>query len=127
MSPAGKLKNSVLARKGTIGAPEVDLGWPSVATDGSGNLFVTYNRASAVTGEFLSAWVAEIPPGSTTATQLLLKPGLATYDAVSGIERWGDFTGIGRDPVTPGLVATFNQYALNPASWQQAVNVVQHV
>jgi hypothetical protein len=127
VSPAGKLKNSVLVRKGTIGAPEVDSGWPSVATDGSGNLFVTYNRASAVTGEFLSAWVAEILPGSTAATQLLLKSGLATYNVVPGVERWGDYTGIGRDPVTPTLVATFNQYALNAASWQQTVSVIQHI
>jgi hypothetical protein len=127
INPAGKLKNSVLARKGTFGAPEVDTGWPSVATDASGNLFVTYNRASAVTGEFLSAWVAEIPPGSTTATQVLLKPGLATYNFDPGVDRWGDYTGIGRDPVTPSLVATFNQYAVNPQTWQQAVHVVQHV
>lgn len=127
VNPAGKLKNSVLARKGTIGAPEVDSGWPSVATDALGNLFVTYNRASAVTGEFLSSWVAEIPPGSTTATQVLLKPGLATYNVVPGIERWGDYTGIGRDPVTPTLVAIFNQYALNAATWQQTVSVVQHI
>lgn len=129
VNPAGKLKNSVLARKGTFGAPEVDTGWPSVATDGSGNLFVTYNRASAVTGEFLSAWVAEIPPGSTTATQLLLVPGLATYDAIPGVERWGDYTGIGRDPADPSFVATFNQFAevASPATWRQVVNVVHHV
>jgi hypothetical protein len=127
VNPAGRLKNSVLARKGTIGAAEVDLGWPSVATDALGNLFVTYSRASAVTGEFLSAWVAEIPPGSTTATQALLKSGLATYNVVPGIDRWGDYTGIGRDPVTPTLVATFNQYAVNSLNWQQTVHVVQHV
>jgi len=127
VNPASKLKNSVLARKGTIGAPEVDAGWPSVATDELGNLFVTYNRASAVTGEFLSSWVAEVPPGSTTATQLLLKPGLATYNVVPGPERWGDYTGIGRDPVTPTLIAIFNQYALNASTWQQTVSVVQHI
>ncbi|MGH2636029.1 MAG: hypothetical protein ACRDHU_07790 [Actinomycetota bacterium] len=128
VNPAGKLKNSSLARKGTIGAPEVDTGWPTVATDGSGNLFVTYNRGSAVTGEFLSAWVAEILPGGTAATQVLLKAGLATYEAnPGGPERWGDFTGINRDPVNPAVVATFNQYALDLDSWQQFVNLVQHV
>jgi hypothetical protein len=127
VNPATRLKNSVLARKGTIGAPEVDVGWPSVATDGLGNLFITYNRASAVTGEFLSAWVAEVPPNSTSATQLLLKAGLSVYDAFPGPERWGDFTGINRDPVDPASVATFNQYAVNVSTWQQVVNVVHHI
>ena len=126
VNPATKLKNSALARKGTVGAPEVDVGWPSVATDASGNLFVTYSRAGAPAGEFLSAWVAEIGPNSTAATQLLLAPGFDTYDAISGRERWGDYTGINRDPAVPTSVATFNQYALDNDTWQQVVNVVTH-
>jgi hypothetical protein len=126
VTPAGKLKNSGVARKGTIGAPEVDVGWPSVATDAAGNLFVAYNRASAVTGEFLSAYVAEIVPGATAATQLLLTAGTGTYDAVPGAERWGDYTAITRDPVT-GNVATFNQFAVSATTWQQVVHLVQHV
>jgi hypothetical protein len=124
--PATRLNNSTLARKGTIGAPEVDVGWPSVATDASGNLFVTYSRAGAPAGELLSAWVAEVGPSGTAATQLLLAPGLDTYDASPGPERWGDFTGINRDPVVPSNLATFNQYALDRLTWQQVVNVVAH-
>jgi hypothetical protein len=124
--PAPRLRDSSLARKGNIGAPEVDVGWPSVATDGSGNLFVTYSRASAVTGEFLSAWVAEIPPGSTSARQVLLTAGVATYDQIPGVERWGDFTAINRDPIDPSILATFSQYASSATSWQQVVNTVRH-
>ncbi|MGH2671877.1 MAG: hypothetical protein ACRDHC_02765 [Actinomycetota bacterium] len=124
--PATRLNNSTLERKGTIGAPEVDVGWPSVATDASGNLFVTYSRAGSPAGEFLSAWVAEVGPSGTAATQLLLAPGLDTYDATGGPERWGDFTGINRDPVAPTNLATFNQYALDALTWQQVVNVVTH-
>jgi hypothetical protein len=124
--PAGRLERSDLARKGTIGAPLADLGWPSVATDGSGNLFVTYSRASQPLGEFLSAWVAEVPADGTAATQLLLKAGLARYDLVNGAERWGDYTAIARDPVDPGLMATFNQYAFDAVTWQQVVATVRH-
>lgn len=123
--PARKLERSELVRRGTIGAPEVDAGWPSLATDADGTLFVTYSRASAVTGEFLSAWVAEVPPGMRAATQTLFAPGLATYDAIPGPERWGDFTAINRDPVTPTRLATFNQYAFDPVSWQQVIHVVE--
>lgn len=126
VTPATRLNNSTLARKGTIGAPEVDVGWPSVAPDASGNLFVTYSRAGAPADEFLSAWVAEVGPNGTAATQLLLAPGLDTYDATPGPERWGDYTGINRDPVVPTSVATFNQYALDNDTWQQVVNVVTH-
>lgn len=126
VNPATRLRNSSLSRKGTIGDVEVDAGWPSVATDSSGNLFVTYSRASAPNGEFLSAWVAEIPPNGTSATQLLLAPGLDTYDAINGPERWGDYTGINRDPIAPTFVATFNQYAADRVTWQQVVNVVAH-
>jgi hypothetical protein len=121
---AGRLGQSSLGRKGTIGAPETDAGWPSIASDASGNVYLTYSRASQPAGEFLSAWVAQIPPGSTTATPFLLAPGTATYDAISGLERWGDYTAIGRDPVDGAYVATFNQYAASSTSFQQRVDVI---
>jgi hypothetical protein len=95
-----------------------------VATNGSGTLFVTYNRASAPHDEFLSAWVATIPQGSTSDTQFLIRAGSARYNKSSGIERWGDFTAINRDPVDPNNVATFNQYAFSATTWQQFIGVV---
>ena len=121
---AGTLSNSVVARRGVVGAPEVDVGWPTVATDSTGTLFVTYNRASAPHGEFLSAWVATIPPGSTAETQLLVHAGLSTYNAIQGPERWGDFTAINRDPLDGQNLATFNQYASSSTQWQQFISVV---
>jgi len=124
IDPANKLRNSVIARKGTIGEPEVDVGWPSVATDSSGVLFVTYNRASEPRNEFLSAWVSTIPPGSTGDTELLLHAGAATYNAGPGIERWGDFTAVNRDPDSPQNVATFNQYAQSTVQWRQFISLV---
>ena len=124
IDPGAVLKNSVVARKGIIGAPEVDVGWPTVATDSTGTLFVTYSRASAPHGEFLSAWVATIPPGSTAETQLLVHAGLSTYDAIQGPERWGDFTALNRDPLDGQNIATFNQYASSSTQWQQFISVV---
>ena len=124
VDPAAKLKDSVIARKGIVGAPEVDVGWPSVATDGDGTLFVTYSRASAPRGEYLSGWVATVPPDSTTATQLLLHAGSSRYNATPGPERWGDYTALNRDPLASGNVATFNQYAASPSTWQQFISLV---
>lgn len=124
LNPANKLNSTVLARKGLVGTALTDAGWPSVATDGQGNLFITYSRASQPLDEFLSAWVASVSPNSTTAQPVLLVEGLATYDAINGLERWGDYTAINRGPVDPDFVAIFNQYALNGSSWQQTVDVV---
>jgi hypothetical protein len=126
VNPASKLKNSVISRKGVVGEPEVEVGWPVVASDGSGNLFIAFSRASGVTGEFLSAWVAEVPPSSTSAASLLLVPGLGVYDASNGPERWGDYNGIGRDPLDGSTIAAINQYATDLNTFQQTVQLVQH-
>ena len=122
--PEEQPRNSVLARKGVIGSTEVDVGWPTVATDSSGTLFVTYSRASDPHDEFLSAWVATIPSNSTADTQLLLRAGSATYDASNGPERWGDYTAINRDPLDGQYLATSNQYAASSAQWQQFISTV---
>jgi len=124
VDPATNLKNSVIARKGIIGDAEVDVGWPTVATDSSGVLFVTYNRASEPRNEFLSAWVSTIQPSSTADSELLLKAGLATYNAIGGPERWGDYTAINRDPANGQNVATFNQFAQSNDQWRQLVSLV---
>jgi hypothetical protein len=124
IDPATNLKGSVIARKGTIGSPEVDVGWPSVASDSSGVLYVTYNRASEPRNEFLSAWVSTIQPGSTADAELLLHAGNATYNAGPGPERWGDYTAINRDPANGQNVATFNQYAQSGAQWRQFISLV---
>lgn len=126
VDPAKRLDRSRLDRKGLIGKAEADVGWPSMATDDQGRLFVTYSRASAPRGEYLSAWVAEVARGSFAASQRILEPGLARYDTSNGIERWGDYTAINRDPLDGSVLATFNQYAADVARWQQVVNLVTH-
>ncbi|MGH2591205.1 MAG: hypothetical protein ACRDGW_10475 [Actinomycetota bacterium] len=126
------LASARLTRFGTIGEAETDAGWPTVATDAAGNLFVTYNRASAVTGEFLSAWVAEIVPGARRASAALLRAGTARMEAVPGPERWGNYNGVSRSPVDGAFVALVNQVAVADGGgaatdvWQQTVHLVSH-
>lgn len=127
------IKRSRVTRTGIIGESGRDSGWPSVATDSGGNLFVNFNRAgSPVPGEYLSAAVATIPPGSTVpSATLILVPGEALYvDEGGRPQRWGDYTAINRDPVDPFDMWTVNQYArtdgVPPSTnlWQQVVNRV---
>ena len=124
-----KLHRSEVSRSGTIGAPEVDVGWPAIGTDEGGNVFVTYSRASAPLEEFLSAWVARIRPGRTASVSLLLAGGSARMEAIPGPENWGDYAAISRDPLDPSLVALVNQYTPSDGGrttedWQQTVHVV---
>ncbi|MGZ4110495.1 MAG: hypothetical protein ACXVP7_12515 [Actinomycetota bacterium] len=133
VEPAGRLRRSTVTRTGIVGAPEVDSGWPMVATDASGNLFMTFSRASKPRKEYLSAWAAEIPPGATKAQLTLLTAGTARMEnRIRGnpVERWGDFNGINRDPVDGAFVAMVNQYAKGDGSstvtdnWQQTFDLI---
>jgi hypothetical protein len=125
------VKRSKVTRAGLIGDSGRDVGWPSVTTDSAGNLFVTYNRAGApVPGEYLSAALATIPPGSSVpSANLVLVPGEALFvDQTGTPQRWGDFTAINRDPLDPLDIWSVNQYArsdgIPPTTnlWQQVVN-----
>jgi hypothetical protein len=126
-------KKSKATRRGIIGAPGLDAGWPAVATDAAGNLFVTYSRAGApFPGEYLSSVAATIPPGGTSPdTVQVLAPGESLYAASFGrFQRWGDFNGINRDPVDPLDIWMVNQYAKSDGTppstnlWQQVVHRV---
>jgi hypothetical protein len=132
VQPAGSLPNSAVTRKGYVGASGDDAGWPSVATDGSGTLFVNYSQASLANDEFLSIHVATVPLGSTAATSALVKAGEARYAfPAPGPQRWGDYSAIERDPAHSAQMFLFNAYALDGGSttqlWQEWAQVVTDV
>ena len=82
-------------------------------------------------GEYLSAWIAEIAPGSTDAEQAPLAVGSARMEAVAGPERWGNQTAMGRDPVDGNSVVVVSQVAVSDGEgptrdWQQTFHVVSH-
>jgi hypothetical protein len=111
-----------------VGTAGRDAAWPSVATDGDGKLWVNYARAGiAGADECLSAYAAVVQPGSTTASSVLIKQGDGRFETGPGVERWGDFTAISRDPTDPTVVATYGAYPIDdgggPATsaWQQIV------
>jgi hypothetical protein len=127
------IKRTRLLRTGLIGEPLKDTGWPSLATDVFGNLFVTYSQAGAPPpGEYLSAYAATVPPGATAPDAVYrLKDGELTYVGSPGRpQRWGDYSATNRDPVDPADVWMVNQYARSDGSppttplWQQTVHRV---
>lgn len=127
--PGAEIARSRVTRVGTIGAPETDAGWPAVATDGAGDLFVAYSRASEPDGEYLSTWVAVVPPNSTAAQTALVAPGEARFETSQGPEPWGTVAAINRDPRDPSLLAIVDQYARADPSgptrdWQEVIAIV---
>jgi hypothetical protein len=114
VDPGSPLDTSTVARKGLIGADGDYTGWPSVATDAEGVLFVNHSRASEAADECLSIDVATVPVASTVASAPLeVVAGGERYDFGSGSERWGDYSAINRDPADPtgATMAIFNAYA----------------
>ncbi len=127
--PGPKIRTSEIVRRGVIGTPGSDAGWPALATDADGNLFVTYSQASAPNDECLSAYAAEVPAGTSHPSSTLLQAGEARLETGAGPERWGDFAAAARDPVDPMRVALFNQYAVadgggTTIDWRQIVHLV---
>ncbi len=127
------IKKAKVTRRGTLGDPGRDSGWPAMATDAAGNLFITYSRAGApLPGEYLSAIAVTIPQGAVVPdAATVLTPGEAVYIAVAGRpQRWGDFAAANRDPVDPADVWLVAQYAKadldGPPTplWQQVVHRV---
>ncbi len=127
--PGAGIGGSRVTRVGTVGEPETDAGWPAVATDAAGDLFVVYSRASAPGGEYLSTWVALVPPRSTIARTTLVAPGEARFETTPGPEPWGAVASINRDPKDPSRLAIVDQYARADESgstrdWQEVVAIV---
>ncbi len=127
------IRRARVTRRGTLGDSRLDSGWPAMATDGAGNLVVTYSRAGApLPGEYLSAVAATIPPGAVVPDGVtVLTPGEAAYIATPGRpQRWGDFAAANRDPVDPSDVWLVAQYAKADGDgpptrlWQQVVHRV---
>jgi hypothetical protein len=99
IDPAATLSSSTVTRKGYVGESGSDADWPSVGTDSTGVLYVNFAQASLNSGQYLSMRATTIQPASSVASPILVKAGETRYEFSSGIERWGDYSAISRDPV----------------------------
>ena len=111
VDPASTLPNSLVSRKGSVGAAGRDVAWPSIATDGDGKLWLNYARAGAA--ECLAAYAGVIQPGATASSSVLIQAGSGRYEWEPGVERWGDYTAISRDPLDPSAMAAYGAYPID--------------
>lgn len=129
--PASALKSSVVSRKGLVGAAGRDAAWPSIATDGGGRIWVNYARAGVP--ECIAAYASVIQTGTSASASVLVKAGFGRYEYSNGLERWGDFTAISRDPVDPSTMAAYGAYpaddggATPTKEWRQVIATLKDV
>jgi hypothetical protein len=132
VDPASILANSRVTRRGLVGAAGRDAAWPSIATDGDGKLWVNYARAGVP--ECLAAYAGVIQPGATGSSSVLIQPGSSRYEYGPGVERWGDYTAITRDPLDPTAMAAYGAYPTDDGVggpptelWQQVIATLTDV
>jgi hypothetical protein len=125
IDPASTLADSQVTRRGIVGAVGRDLAWPSIATDGTGKLWVNYAQAGA--SECLSAYTSVIQPGSTAHAPVPIKAGFGRYEYAPGTERWGDYTAITRDPVDQSKMAAYGAYPVDDGVGGTATDLWQQV
>ncbi len=132
VDPASTLANSDVTRIGRVGAAGRDVAWPSIATDGDGKVWVNYARGGVA--ECLAAYAGVIQPGVTSASSVLIQAGFGRYEYGPGLERWGDYTAISRDPLDPTTMAAYGAYPIDDGvggtateRWQQVIATLTDV
>ena len=108
--------NAVL-QSGTIGDPEHDYFYPSIAVNPFGDVVIGFNRSGL--NEFISSYavLGETNKGVTTfGNPLLLRAGTVNYQGLPGGDppdrpdvRWGDYSATVIDPSDPFSFWTFQE------------------
>ena len=125
VDPSSVLANSDVTRTGRVGAAGRDAAWPSIATDGDGNVWVNYARAGVA--ECLAAYAGVVQPGVTASSSVLIQSGFGRYEYGPGVERWGDYTAISRDPLDPTTMAAYGAYPIDDGVGGSATELWQQV
>ncbi len=104
--------------------------YPSLSVDKDNNIAITYSRSgiNEYIGAFYTSKLSTDPPGLSGSK--LIQTGKANYvkDFGSGRNRWGDYTGIWRDPSEGNNFWMLTQYADSPANtwagWVSGVRLI---
>ena len=118
-----KNTNAVL-QSSTIGDPDRDYYYPSIAVNQFGNVVIGFNRSGLT--EFVSSYavVGNTIDGVTTfSSPILLKSGVANYSL--GNKRWGDYSATTVDPNDPSIFWTIQAVASAPNTWSTQITEIK--
>jgi hypothetical protein len=110
----------MLVQQGIFGAKKRHYFYPAVMPDANGNMTMVFSRSAPT--EFVSMYdsgrASTDAPG-TLQPSTLLKAGVANYVGMdgNGRNRWGDYAGIGSDPVVGRLVWIYSMFAAAVNQW----------
>jgi hypothetical protein len=88
--------------------------------DNNGNAIMVFSRCGATEfGSIAYTGRQSVDPLGTLQPSVLLKAGVAHYQALdgSGRNRWGDYNGVGADPSSPRLIWMHSEFASAPNVW----------
>jgi Bacterial Ig-like domain (group 1) len=89
----------------------VDLYYPAVTLDSSGNLFIAYSESSPSEFPTASAVAISAAAPGIFENAITLAPGLGSYTG----SRWGDYSAAVPDPANPGTVWVTAEYQASAA------------
>ncbi len=105
--------NSTAAVDHVFGANGKHYYFPGIYVDPADRIFLGFNRSA--TDEYISVWYSE--DLLATSSSRLLRAGLGPRGGGSPV-RWGDYAGIGADPVDQNRVWICTEYmGSNPGNW----------
>src|SRR5712692_2505000 len=104
----------------------IDLYYPAVTLESSGDLFIGYSESSHTM--YPTASAVDTLANSTTAFEnpITLGAGLRSYQA-GATNRWGDYSGAARDPANPAhvwLTAEYQASASDAGNWGTATGEI---
>jgi hypothetical protein len=112
--------NGALIQQGIFGAKGFHYFYPAVMSDTNGNMTMVFSRCgpNEFAGIRYSGRLASDPPG-TLQGSALLKAGQGNSQRIDGQgrNRWGDYAGIGADPVDPRLIWFHSMFANTNNQW----------
>jgi hypothetical protein len=82
--------------------------YPAVESDGAGNLLLVFGYSSGV--EYPGVGAVTLQPSGTFSSWTIVKKGTAPHRAGRFVPRYGDYFGIGQDPVVPHQVWAGGEY-----------------
>jgi len=104
------------------GTSGVDLYFPAVTLNASGDLFVAYSKSSSIIYPSAAAVDGRASSPTTLENELIIAAGQASY-LFGPNNRWGDYSAAATDPADPSKVwvtAEYQASAADPSDWGTA-------